>query len=146
MPLATATPVLATGFLPLFTPGFSTTAQAADAWARAYAQYVVAGGIPAAVAKQPGLAAALTQAFNPAGNGIPAFLQALTVFWLGLPVPAQAGAVAAFLPVNPNLTSSQPPDATAVQQANGLAQVMARLTMGAVKVQPFAPGPPVPIA
>lgn len=145
MPLAIATPTLAAGMVPLFSPGSSTSGQAADVFASAYVQYAVAGGIPAAVTRRQALASALAQAFSSPGGGIPLFLQALASFWIGLPVPAQAGA-ALFVPINPDLTSPQPPDATPIQQANGVAQMMARLTLGAVKVQPFAPGPPVPIA
>lgn len=126
----------------------ATTELAAQAWAQAYVSYVIAGGIPAAVLKQGAFANALRTAFNPAllGGGPALLLSAMNVFWIGLPVPAQAGAVSLFIPLSPNTNSPQPPNATPQQQANGLAQVIAALTMGAVKVQPFVPGPPVPLA
>lgn len=149
MPLAAVTPVLAAGFLPMFMPSTSpsTTRASADAWAMAYVAYVQAGGMPAASAKQAVFADALALAFDPASSGAgPAlFLSAMSVFWLGMPVPAQVGAVSLFVPVSPNVNSPQPATATPQQQANGLAQVIAGLTLGAVKVQPFAPGPPVPL-
>jgi len=149
MPVSIVTPVLAAGFLPMFVPETSpaTTRDSARAWASAYVSYVVAGGIPAASAKQDAFAAALETAFNPnlGGAGPSLFLSAMNVFWLLLPVPAQVGAVSLFIPTSPNVNSPQPPDATPQQQANGLAQVIAGLTLGAVKVQPFVPGPPVPL-
>lgn len=149
MPLAPVTPTLASGLLPMFVPETSpaTTQASADAWAKAYVAYVVAGGMPGATAKQSALASSLATAFNPllAGGGPVLFMQALSLFWIGMPVPAQAGAVSLFVPLSPNTNSPQPPDATPQQQANGLAQVIAGLTLGAVKVQPFAPGPPVPL-
>jgi hypothetical protein len=150
MPVATATPVLASGFLPMFVPATApaTTQASAQMWANAYANYLVAGGIPAAKLKQAVLANSLTTAFNPnlAGGGPALFLQALALYWIGMPVPAQAGAVSLFAPIAPNVNNPQPDNATPQQQANGLAQVIAGLTMGAVKVQPFVPGPPVPLA
>ena len=150
MPVATATSVLASGFLPMFVPATSpaTTQASADAWAKAYIGYVVAGGIPTAAAKQSSFANALATAFNPtlAGGGPALFLSAMLSFWIGLVVPAQAGAVSIFAPLSPSVNSPQPDNATPQQQANGLAQVIAGLTLGAVKVQPFAPGPPVPLA
>lgn len=149
MPLAVVTPTLAAGFLPMFVAETSpaTTKASADAWAQAYVNYVIAGGMPGASAKQAAFANALATAFNPSlGGGGPAlFLQAMNVFWLGMPVPAQAGAVSLFVPTSPSVNSPQPANATPQQQANGLAQVIAGLTLGAVKVQPFAPGPPVPL-
>jgi len=149
MPLSIVTSVLASGFLPMFVKETSpsTTRASADAWAKAYVAYVQAGGMPAASTRQTVFANALVSAFNPnLGGGGPAlFLQAMNVFWLGLPVPAQVGAVSLFVPTSPNVNSPQPADATPQQQANGLAQVIAGLTLGAVKVQPFAPGPPVPL-
>lgn len=150
MPLSVVTTTLASGFLPMFVPETAplTTAQAASQWAQAYTAYVVAGGMPTAVTKQAVLANSLTTAFNPnlSGGGPALFLQALEAFWIGIAVPAQAGAVSLFIPLSPNVNSPQPDNATPQQQANGLAQVIAGLTLGAVKVQPFAPGPPVPIA
>jgi len=149
MPVSVVTSVLTAGFLPMFIPETSpvTTSASAKAWAAAYVSYVAAGGIPAAIAKQSALASGLETAFNPnlSGAGPSLFLSALNTFWLGLPVPAQAGAVSLFLPLSPIVNSPQPPDATPQQQANGLAQVIAGLTLGAVKVQPFAPGPPIPL-
>jgi hypothetical protein len=143
MPVAVVTPVLAAGFLPMFVPETSpsTTQASADAWAKAYVAYVVAGGIPAASAKQVTFANALASAFNPnlAGGGPALFLSAMLSFWVGLPVPAQVGVVTLFLPVSPSVNSPQPDNATPQQQANGLAQVISGLTLGAVKVQLTAP-------
>ena len=149
MPLAPVTSILAAGFLPMFVKETSpaTTQASADAWAKAYVAYVQAGGMPAASTKQAAFASALATAFNPllAGGGPALFLSAMMVFWIGMPVPAQVGAVSLFVPLSPIVNSPQPPNATPQQQANGLAQVIAGLTLGAVKVQPFAPGPPVPL-
>jgi len=149
MPLTPVTPTLASGFLPMFVPETSpaTTQASADAWAAAYVAYVVAGGMPAATAKQSALASSLATAFNPnlAGAGPALLIQALAIFWIGIPVVAQLGAVSLFIPLSPIVNNPQPPDATPQQQANGLAQVIAGLTLGAVKVQPTLPGPPVPL-
>jgi hypothetical protein len=62
-------------------------------------------------------------------------------YWLGMAIPAQAGVVSAFIPTSTNLNSPQPPGATAAQQAAGVAQLISRLTLGAVKVT--IPGPAV---
>lgn len=138
MPVAVATPVLATGLVPLFRAETapSSTRAAADAWAKAYADYLVAGGIPGATAKQPSLANSLERAFNPqlGGGGPLLFMTALQLFWLGMPVPAQVGVCTAFIPTTTNLNSPQPPDATPEQSANGLALLISRLTLGAVKL------------
>lgn len=148
MPLSTQTITLARGFDILFDQEKApiTTAASAQAWAKAYTDYAVAGGIVAARAKQPILAAALTAAFNPyLGGGGPAlFIQALIVFWVGLPVPSQAGTVIAVVPVG-SVSSPQPYNATQKQQADGLAQVISAFTIGSVKVQVGPPGPVVPI-
>lgn len=146
MPLAAVTSVLAAGLLPMFTPETApaTTAAAAKNWARAYTQYAIAGGVPAN-AKERLFATALETAFNPelAGGGPPLFIQALSTFWLGLSVPAQSGVVTAVIPTG-SVNSPQPDDATPQQQANGLAQVIAGFTLGAVKVT-VPPGVVVPI-
>jgi hypothetical protein len=143
MPLAIVTPVLAAGFLPMFVPETSpsTTQASADSWAKAYVAYVVAGGMPAATAKKSALASSLATAFNPnlAGGGPVLFMQALATFWIGMPVPAQLATAILFAPLSPNVNSPQPANATPQQQANGLAQVIAGLTLGAVKVQLTAP-------
>lgn len=149
MPVAAVTSVLAAGLLPLFVPETApaTTPDAADQWAKAYTDYIVAGGI-SAVHKQSAFAAALTTAFNPelAGGGPPLFIQALQVFWLGLPVPQQGGTVVLFTPTTTNVDSPQPDDATPQDQADALAQVLSSFTLGAVKVQVGPPGPIVPLA
>jgi hypothetical protein len=133
----------------MFTPKTApaTTAAAATAWAAAYVAYIEAGGIPTAATRQSVFADALTVAFNPelAGAGIALFVASFNVFWIGLVVPAQAGTVVSFIPVSPNVSSPEPDNATPQQQANGLATVIATLTLGSVLVQPFAPGPPVPL-
>jgi len=138
MPVAVVTPVLATGFVPLFRAETapSSTRAAADGWARAYTDYLVAGGIPAATAKRASLASALERAFNPqlGGGGPLLFMTALQLFWLGMPVPAQVGVCTAFIPTTTNLNSPQPPDATPEQSANGIALLISRLTLGAVKL------------
>jgi len=143
MPLAAATPVLAAGFLPMFMPATTpTTAKtAATAWAQAYAGYVVAGGMPAAAARQDALAQNLETAFNPAlaGGGPALFMAALLTFWIGMPVLLPPGTVIIFAPASPSINSPQPPDATPQQQANGLAQVIAGLTLGSVKFVLTAP-------
>lgn len=150
MPLKSVEKVLAAGFLPMFNveTAAPSTREAAEVWAKAYTNYVVAGGIPAARAKEKGFAKALTAAFEPTlgGGGKSLFLAAMKIFWIGLPVPAQAGAVSIFAPRSTNVDSPQPGDATPQDQANALAKMIAGLTLGAVKVQPFAPGPPVPLA
>lgn len=129
-------------FVPETSP--AETRAAAVAWAAAYTDYVVAGGIPARP-RQSMFADALTTAFNPAlaGGGPALFLSAFQVFWVGLPVPAQTGIVVAFVPVG-SVNSPQPDNATPAQQANGLATVISTLTLGAVKVQ-VPPGVIVPI-
>lgn len=148
MPLTPQTPKLARGFDILFDQDNapSTTPDSARVWAAAYTDYVVVGGIPAARAKQAILAAALTTAFNPelAGGGPALFVQALLVFWLGLPVPEMVGTVAAFIPTG-SVDSPQPDDATPLQQADGLAATIAALTLSSVKVLIPPATVPVPI-
>lgn len=148
MPVAAVTPILAAGFLPMFVAETApaTTEDAAQAWARAYTNYIIAGGIPAAITKQSAFAAALANAFRPelAGGGPPIFIQAFQVFWLGLPVPAQTGVVSAFTPVTTNVDSPQPATATPADQARGLALVISGFTLGAVKVT-VPPGVIVPL-
>ena len=147
MPLTPVTPVLAQGLLPMFIveTAPSTTRAAAQQWARAYTAYAVAGGIPA-LPNQAALALDLEKAFNPelAGKGPPLFIGALSKFWMGLPVPYMAGAVALFAPTSSNVNSEQPDDATPQDQANGLAQVISGFTLSAVKVL-VPPGVLVPI-
>lgn len=128
-------------FQPATTP--ATTELAANAWAQVYTNYAVAGGVQAALGKRSALAQALKVAFDPEllGAGLLLLLEALQVFWLGLPVPAQTGVVTAFIPVSVNLNTNLPPNATAPQQAAALAQKIARLTLSAVKVT--VPGPAV---
>lgn len=148
MPLTNQTPKLARGFDILFDQekAPTTTPGSAKAWARAYTDYALAGGVPAARAKEPVLAAGLAQAFVPelAGAGPPLFIQALIAFWIGLPVPGQGGAVIAVAPTG-SVFSPQPPDATPTQQADGLAATIAAFTLGSVKVQVGPPGPIVPL-
>jgi hypothetical protein len=148
MPVAAATPTLAQGFLPMFRVATApkTTAAAAQTWAQAYANYVVAGGVIEGVSRQNLLAGLLEQAFRPelAGAGPLLLLEALQIFWLGMTVPQQTGIATAFIPTSPNLNSPQAPTATPEQQAAGLAQVISRLTLGAVKVT-VPPGVIVPL-
>lgn len=147
MPVAAVTSVLAAGFLPLFSAATApdTTAKAADAWAAAYTNYIVAGGVPARPRKDI-FASALLNAFRPelGGGGPPLFLQAFQAFWIGLPVPAQGGIVTAFVPTSTNVNSPQPDDATPANQANALALLISGLTLGAVKVT-VPPGVIVPL-
>lgn len=138
MPVAVVTPILASGLTPLFraeTAPTSTRASA-TAWAKAYAAYLVAGGIPEAQSRRSSLASSLERAFAPelGGGGPSLFLGALQLFWLGMSIPAQAGVVTAFIPATTNLNSPQPATATPEQQANGVALLISRLTLGAVKV------------
>jgi len=142
MPLSAHIDKLANGFLPMFDPeqAPSTTPDAAKAWAKAYTNWAVFGGVTAATGKESALASALTTAFNPelAGGGPPLFIQALTTFWAGLPVPEQAAVVFAIIPSG-SVNSPQPDNATPQQQAQGLASVIAGFTLGSVKVQLLAP-------
>lgn len=144
MPIVIAMPVLQTGFMPMFNPLSAppTTSDAAMSWATAYVNYVNAGGI-FATPKKASLVSALTSAFNPelSGGGPAALMAALASFWVGLQVPAQAGAVLAFIPAG-STESRQPSNATPEQQAIGLATVIHNLTMMSVWVKPHAP--PVP--
>lgn len=148
MPLAGQEPVLARGFDILFDQKLApqTTPESANVWAKAYADYALAGGVAGAQSRVGPLTAALTTAFNPelAGGGPPLFIQALAAFWLGQavlsPVP---GTVSAVIPAG-SVTSKQPNDATPTQQADGLAQTIAAFTLGSVWVLPTAqPAPPV---
>ena len=149
MPLVDQIQTLARGFDILFDPELSpqTTVGAARVWAQAYTAFALAAGIPAAKAKEDAFATALATAFNPnlAGGGPPLFIQAFVVFWAGLPIPYMGtGVVSAVIPTG-SVNSPQPDDATPVQQADGLAQVIAGFTLGAVKVL-ISPAPsPVPI-
>ncbi|MBP9824069.1 MAG: hypothetical protein KBF21_07595 [Thermoanaerobaculia bacterium] len=148
MPVAAVTAVLTAGLTPLFRAATAprTTRAAATAWANAYAAYLAAGGIPEALGRRRALAGLLEQAFTPelGGAGQAQFLAALQAFWLGMTVPAQAGVATAFLPVSTNLNSPQPATATPTQQATGVANLLSRLTLGAVKVT-VPPGVIVPL-
>ena len=145
MPVVAVTSVLAAGLLPMFVAETApaTTSAAAKTWAGAYVAYVTAGGITGGQAKEDAFATALEAAFNPAlgGAGPALFMSALGTFWIGLQVPAQTGVVTAFLPPSMSIDSPQPDDATPQQQANGLAQVISGLTLGAVQVT--IPGPAI---
>jgi len=142
MPLTPQILQLAQGFSILFDPELApaTTEDSARQWAKAYTNWVVAGGVGAAKAKESVLAAALTVAFNPelAGAGPGLLTKALSSFWMGLPVPEQLSIVVAVIPTG-SVNSSQPDNATPEQQAQGLAQVISAFTLGAVKVQLTAP-------
>jgi len=149
MPLATQTPVLARGFDILFDPELSpqTTLDAARVWAQAYTAYAVSAGIPLARTREALLASALAVAFNPelAGGGPALFVQALSVFWLGLPIPYTGTGVVSLVIPTGSVNSPQPDDATPLQQADGLAQTIAGFTLGAVKVLIPPATSPVPI-
>lgn len=148
MPLNGQDKVLARGFDILFDPKLSpqTTEDAAKVWAKAYVAYALAGGVPAAKSREESFAAALTVAFNPelAGGGPTLFIQALSVFWLGQNIVGPPpGIVSAVIPAG-SVSSPQPDDATATQQADGLALTIAAFTLGSVWVLPTAqPAPPV---
>jgi hypothetical protein len=147
MPLAGQDPVLARGFDILFDKELApqTTPDSARVWAKAYADYALAGGVPAALSRISPLAAALTTAFNPelAGGGPPLFIQALAAFWLGQLVTSPPGTVSAVIPSG-SVTSTQPDNATPLQQADGLAATIAAFTLGSVWVLPTAqPAPPI---
>lgn len=138
MPVAAVTSVLEVGFTRLFIPETAppTTEGAARVWANSYVQYAIAGGVVAANTREAILGNALASAFRPelAGAGQALLLQALSLFWIGMPIPAQAGTATAFIPLSPNVTSPQSDKASSQDQARGLAQVIAGLTLGAVKV------------
>jgi hypothetical protein len=144
MPLTSQTPVLARGFDILFDQELApvTTPDSARAWAQAYTAYAVSAGIPLAKTKEVPLAGALTVAFDPTlgGGGPPLFIQALQVFWLGLPIPYMPGGVVSVVAPSGSVNSPQPDDATPLQQADGLAATIAGFTLGSVKV--LVPGPP----
>jgi len=151
MPLTTQTSVLARGFDILFDAELApqTTPDSAKAWAKAYTAYAVSAGIPLATGRESALAGALTTAFNPnlAGGGPPLFIQALSVFWLGLLIPYMVGVPpnASFVTVvAPSGGVTPPPlpeDVTTQQQADALATTIAAFTLGSVKVLvPAAPG------
>jgi hypothetical protein len=146
MPLSPQIPQLGQGFLVLFDPELApiTTPDSARVWAQAYTAWAIVGGVVAAAPKESLLASALTVAFNPnsGGAGPALFIQAIVGFWMGLPVPEQLGVVSAVIPTG-SVDSPQPPDATPQQQAQGLAQVIAGFTLGAVKVQLIAPPNPI---
>lgn len=148
MPVSVVTPVLATGFLRLFAPATApaTTEQAARDWAKAYVDYIVAGGIPDAKSREAVFGNALAAAFPPelAGTGPSIFVQAFQVFWIGLTVPAQSGVVTAFIPVTADVNSPQPAGASPADQARGLAQVISGFTLGSVIVT-VPPGVTVPL-
>lgn len=148
MPVAAVTSVLAGGLTPLFTAETApiTTQKAASDWARAYVQYATAGGVAAANTREAALAISLANAFRPelVGGGPALFLQALALFWIGMPIPAQSGVATAFTPVSVVVNNPQPEKVTPQQQARGLAQVIAGLTLGAVKVT-VPPGVIVPL-
>ena len=138
MPLQPQLPVLSAGFFKLFDPEQAAieTAGAARAWAKAYTDYAVAGGVVAARPREVSLAGALTRAFipEPPGQGPPFLIQAIVLFWIGQAVPEQLGIVVAVTPAGPIL-SPQPGTATPQQQADSLAQAVASFTIGSVKVQ-----------
>ena len=151
MPLTSQTPVLARGFDILFDQRFAptTTPDSARVWAQAYTAYAVSAGIPTASAKEAIFASALTVAFNPelAGGGPSLFIQALSAFWFGLPIPYppfNGGFVTAVIPAG-SVNSPQPDDATPLQQADGLAQTIAAFTLGSVWATPNPIPPGVPI-
>lgn len=148
MSLATQTQILARGFDILFDQELSpqTTPEAAKTWSQAYTDWAVSAGIPLARTREVPLTGALTTAFNPelSGGGPPLFIQALSVFWLGLVIPYMAGTVSAVVPTG-SVDSPQPDDATPLQQADSLAQTIAAFTLSAVKVLIPPAGVPVPI-
>lgn len=146
MPLASSAFVLQAGFIPMVTAetAAETTFDAARQWADVYTRYAVAGGVPA-LPKRDALAAALNVAFNPLLNGGAQALiyQALTIFWLGLAVPAMSGVVTAFVPTVPFIIVV-PENVTPEQHARALADTIHLLTMTGVFVT-VPPGVVVPI-
>lgn len=149
MPLRPVTSVLAEGLLPIFVEETApqTNQEAAQRWAEAYSAYVVAGGIPVPPPKKDALAASLTVAFNPtlAGGGIALMIGAFSVFWVGIPVPELAGIASAFVPGASIGSSSLPPNPTPQDQADGLAQLIATLTLSSVTVTQTGSGAQVPL-
>ena len=135
MPLATQMHVLAMGIKPILTPESAPAdvATAARMWAQAWTTYAMSGGI-AAAPKQQLLAKALEVAFVPAGAGPALMLQALSVFWLGLPVTTPPGGIITlFAPVGA-MTPTMPPDPTPRQQADALAAMLHTMSMCALWV------------
>jgi hypothetical protein len=145
MPLAPCMPVLSAGIVPILQPATApkSLGDAATAWARAWTNYAVAGGIQGALAKENALAAALAAAFVPNGSGPVLMVQALTMFWMVLPVPAQAGIICSYIPSV--AAPVVPPDPTPQQQADALAQMLHAMTMSALLVQNISTGVITPI-
>jgi len=138
MPLASVIPVLTAGFLKSFDPVPESTADAAVLWARAYANYCLAGGAVIVPPRQAALAEMLAQAFvAQGGSGAAGVVAALAAFWPGTAVPGMAPTAEAvvFTPTGDlSLVVPGVDDAPATAQAEALAQVVHALTVAAVKV------------
>ena len=154
MPLAApGIQLLGDGFLPLFDdPPITETAAAAVQWAKAYFDYAKAGNVTPEPYREKVLADALTVAFNPElgrtppGGGRTLFINALSVFWIGVPATVPPGIVNIYAPSG-SIDSDVSNDANAEEQARALADIIHQFTIGSFLVTPFAPpNTPVPIS
>ena len=138
MPLSAVTPILADGFRTIFEEPLRTTADAAAAWAQAYARYCLAGGVLVLPPRQEALTQALEIAFSPLGSAGPSGLvAALAAFWPGTAVPGMAptAVAVAFIPSgDQSLVIPGAAGAPPALQAQGLAQIIHALTVASVKV------------
>ena len=145
MPFIPQRHVLVSGFRDVFDQEnpIESTPKAGALWSRTYSDYSDAGGLakPIVLAAKPILTLGWTTAFNPEllGGGIVLWVQALAVFWTGMPVPGTSVAnglpgVAAFLslPFDPNLPLSNAPSPE--QQAQALATKVHAYTLENVVV------------
>jgi hypothetical protein len=149
MPLSAVIPLLAQGFQALFDVAPPSSADAASLWASAYCTWCLAGGAAVLPPRQQALSNALATAFEAtAGAGAAGLVSALATFWPGTPVPGMAptAQAVAFIPWGDlSLVVPGVNDAPAAAQAQGLAQLIAALTLASVKVL-IPPSPlPVPI-
>lgn len=138
MPLSAAIPILTAGFAELFQNAPVSTAEAAVAWANAYANWCIAGGATVLPPRQQALASALEGAFGAdGGSGAAGVLSALGVFWPGTAVPGMAPSAQAvvFTPAGElSLVLAGVADAAPAAQAQALAQTIHALTIASVKV------------
>lgn len=150
MPLAAAVPILANGLVPLFaTPAQfeDNLPKTADTWAGAYVAYSLnsVNTTPIA-AKRPALAAALVVAFNPDGAGKSKFIQALGTYWLGTPAPAIPGVVSIFTPSGSIDSVDVSEDATPLEQATAIADLIHQFTVSSAKIVHATTGAIIPVA
>ena len=159
MSLGGALSELQRGLVPLFDqdqirklepnePPVRAAAEAAGTWAKAVASWAVTAGFVLLPAKEAVFRAALTPAFLPVPPQGPVIIgQAFSVFWAGntfpafLPGPNTALFLPTpFLPISP----PPPPEATATQLAQNLAQTVYVYSLTNGSLVPPGPGGPVP--